>query len=193
MCTFCFCMNRVGKKNRPYKFCYCMKKVSKKIDCIKITVYILLPWEKWAYKQWRYKFCYCIKSECINFDHIKSVRIKNDRINFVTYKKWPYEKCNWSILACWDVGYFLRIEFRPILFMPGERFGDFSHVDNGRYFTYLVEVWWLPTSGILADIILAWWGVWWLPTSWIPADIIVALWEVWWLSTNGIRANIILA
>ena len=39
------------------------------------------------------------------------------------------------------LGDFLRIEFRPILFMPGERFGDFSHVDNGRYFTYLVEVW----------------------------------------------------
>ena len=39
------------------------------------------------------------------------------------------------------LGDFLRIEFRPILFMPGERFGDFSHADNGRYFTYLVEVW----------------------------------------------------
>ena len=129
MCTFCFCMNRVGKKTRPYKFCYCMKKVSIKIDCIKITVYILLPWEKWAYKQWRYKFCYCIKSECINFDHIKSVRIKNDRINFVTYKKWPFEKCNWSILACWDVGWL------PTNWIPADIIYAWW------------EVWWLLTCG----------------------------------------------
>ena len=34
-----------------------------------------------------YTFCYCKKRERVKFDHIKSVRIKNDRINFVTYKK----------------------------------------------------------------------------------------------------------
>ena len=69
-------------KNWLNKFCYSIKSVCK--------------------KNWLYKFCYCLKIDHINFFKYKLCNCINFvSINFVTHKNWPYkkwlyEKCNWS-------------------------------------------------------------------------------------------------
>ena len=80
------------------------------------------------YKKWPYKFCYSrksdrIKSDHINFDHIKSGSIKSEHINFVTYKKWPYEKYKWSEFSTFKNVWIrvIKYGFRTLKVVAGSR------------------------------------------------------------------------